>query len=134
MQQFTYRREFSVIGLPMIFAANVQVFASHIWNQVWFVYLWLRHRHDGTKDDWLTKEDRYCIQHFADPEISQILDEWSDCFAEGFRAVTFDHVDPDDATPIATYEVCARLERTVAERIWEEYPKLDRTMLADRRV
>jgi hypothetical protein len=131
--QLVYRRKLDAIGVVMVVAANICILSYRLWFPVWLAYLWLRHRHDGTKDDWLTKEDLYCERYYTDPDISPILDELIDYVGEGLALVCAGEWSDEDDLPAVYYETCARVERAIAERIWQEDPKLDRRWLADRR-
>jgi hypothetical protein len=133
LQYNVYRRQLDALGVLQVLAADVTLVASRLWLHVWLAYLWLRHRHDSVKDEWTTKEDLYCERYLADPEIWQLLDEYTDWVAVSLAGVLIDNLDVEDAMPSAYYEVCTRLERAIADRIWQEDSKLDRTMIADRR-
>jgi hypothetical protein len=96
-------------------------------------YLWLRFRRDGLVDEWETDEDRYCARYFADPEISALLDEYIVDVLIALTGALTDHLEVEDAMPPAYFKVCARMERVIAQRIWQEDGKLDRALIADRR-
>ena len=104
--------------------------ASRLWLHVWAVYLWLRFRRDGLVDEWETDEDRYCGRYFEDPEISAILDEYVECIFGSLDAVRVG-APFEEALSSDFDEICRRLEDTIAERIWEEFPKLRRDKPAD---
>jgi hypothetical protein len=128
-----YRRQLDALGVLQVLAADITIAASRLWLHVQAGYFWLRFRHDGLVDEWETDEDRYCQRYWADPEIFALIDEYLDCVFGGLAGVLNDHLEVEDALPPAYYEVCMRMERAIAERIWQEDGKLDRTMIADRR-
>ena len=131
--QVVYRRDLSAIGVVITVAAAICMLTYRLWLPMWLGYLWLRHRHDGTTTEWLTVEDIYCMQYFADPTIAELLDEYVDFVCAGLAGVLAGHLSAADALPTTYYDLCSRLERAIAEHIWQEDPKLDRTIIADRR-
>jgi hypothetical protein len=128
-----YTRKPSAVTAVMVIAEAITLLTYRLWPPLWLAYLWLRYRYDRTTNARLTPEDVYCQRYFADPAISGLLDEYVDFVCAGLASVLEGRIAADDALPPAYYELCARLEGTIAERVWQEDDKLDRTLIADRR-
>jgi hypothetical protein len=125
-----YRRRLDPLGVLMVLAAHATLAASRFWLGVRATYLWLRFRQDSKEDEWMTYEDAYCERYWEDPQISDLIDEYLDYLRDGLDAVRVG-APAEEALSSDFDDICRRLEDTIAERFWQEFPKLRRDKPAD---
>jgi hypothetical protein len=92
-----------------------------------------RHPYNIDQDDTSVLTDELYQKYFWDPEISELLDAYLDGTRGGLVAVLGDGVAVDDAFSPDFYRICKKLDTTIAERIWAEFPTRQRSNLDDRR-